>query len=191
MCLAIYKPSNITIPDDHLTQGFVRNSDGAGFAYIKGKKIVVSKGHMTSKEFMAAYKDAVAKYKNSPFLIHFRIRSLGERGQDNTHPFEFQHGVLIHNGTITGTGAEYNKGDSDTKRFAEMFGEHMGYDKLSKMKDDFGKCISGSRLVLMYPDKKFLIINEHLGEWEGGAWYSNQSYRPPRTYTPVGACNVH
>lgn len=181
MCLAIFKPAKVSIPPAHLNMGWQKNPDGAGFAYVHKGKMHVVNGLMTLKEFRAAYDAACKKFKDSPFLIHFRIRSMGEKNAANTHPFIFKHGAMIHNGTLDGTGAVYQTGPSDTKIFIEKFGDSLDYETLTANKEDFDKAFSWNKLVFLYPNKKHVIINEKSGIWDNDVWYSTSAYRDYHT----------
>lgn len=176
MCIAIVAKAGMQVPDDALTNGWISNSDGGGFAYCKDGKVFFQKGFMKLKEFMVAYKEASEANKDSPFLVHFRIRSMGSKDEANTHPYPFKYGVIIHNGTISGTTARYNEGPSDTKLFVDKFGEHLSYDFVVANKYDLNNALDGSKFAMLYNDGRYAIINEQAGKWDGDVWYSNHSY---------------
>lgn len=177
MCLAIVKPAGKDVPLEHLRQGWVSNPDGAGFGYVKDGKAVSSKGFMKLKEFLEAYNMTVEAHPESNFLIHFRICSMGTISEDNTHPFHIENGLLIHNGTLTGTTAKYRDGPSDTKLFADMFKQNLSFDFVQKNKAEFDAALVGSKLAMLYDDNTYQIVNEKDGYWVDGVWYSNHSYR--------------
>ena len=177
MCIAIFLPPKLIIPDDHLHQSWIANSDGAGFAYAANGKVMVQKGFMLYKEFLAAFSASRDKHKLSPFIIHFRIRSQGDRSEDNTHPFNIPGGALIHNGTIDGTGSEYLKGPSDTKLFSEKFGASLTFPIVSGNKKEFEEALDYNKVVMLYDDGKHVILNEGKGYWVDDVWYSNRSFQ--------------
>lgn len=177
MCLAIFKPGNLVIPEAHLKTGWQRNCDGAGFAYVKDAKVQIVKGFMTLKEFLASYNQHFNDNKHSPFLIHFRIRTYGGKTPGNTHPFPIKGGALIHNGSISGVGSSSIDGDSDTALFARKYADVLSYDTLKKHKKDFEDAVGYNRIAFLYDDKSYIILNEHSGEWHDDIWYSNDSYR--------------
>jgi predicted glutamine amidotransferase len=185
MCMAIFKPAKIVVKEEHLRNSWIANPDGAGFAYVKGGKVVVEKGYLSVKEFLAAYETAFKKNKNSPFLIHFRIRSMGDRGAVHTHPYMFQHGALIHNGTIHGTGAAYGTGPSDTELFARRFGAMMTFENVTALKDKLEKALDFNKIVILYPSKEAIILNEPKGTWDDGVWFSTTAYQRSR-YSSYG-----
>lgn len=177
MCLAIFKPAKVKIPEERLSNGWISNPDGAGFAYVDRGKVVVEKGFMNLKDFLAAYKKTTEKFKSSPFLVHFRIRSMGDKTADNTHPFRIKDGVMIHNGGFDGTGAQHQTGPSDTRLFAQRFGDLFTFETLDKHKKDFEEAIGWNKVAILYDDGKHIILNETKGEWVDDVWYSNFSWR--------------
>lgn len=176
MCLAIVKPASAVISSDNLRNGWLANPDGGGYAYVKEGKVVISKGFRKLKDFMAAYTEDSIRNANSPFLVHFRICSLGEVSDDNTHPYPIDNGALIHNGTLTGTGARYGTGPSDTKLFSQRYRDALSFDFVQKYKPKWDTALSGSKLCMLYEDGRYQIVNEKDGVWDGGIWYSNRSY---------------
>lgn len=179
MCLAIFKPPGKDVSDDHLKRGWKHNPGGAGFAYVKGKKVHVEKGFMKLTDFLAAYEAASKKNKKSPFLIHFRIPSMGDNTAVNTHPFTFEHGALIHNGTIYGTGAAHGTGPSDTCKFVERFGSKLTFNNVKEHNKDIGEALGYNRIAILYHSGDHQILNEEDGIWVNGAWFSNKHFLPP------------
>ncbi len=96
MCLAIVKPGGVSLPEEHLAQGWINNSDGGGFAYIEKGEVKFEKGFFKYQDWLAAYKAKLELFPNSPFLIHFRIASQGDKAAGNTHPFKIPGGAVIH-----------------------------------------------------------------------------------------------
>lgn len=190
MCLAIFKPANVILPEESIRNGWIANSDGGGYAYINKKKVVMRKGIMTLKEFGEAYAADSKQYKKSPFAVHFRIRSMGDKDPLNTHPFAIADGALIHNGTIDGTGAQHGVGVSDTAKFCEMFGDKLTFDWVQENKADLEAAVSWNKLVMLYSTGKFHIINEKQGLWHGDVWYSNHSFKPRPPYNNGASCST-
>ena len=178
MCIALVKLPDANVSEDNLRACWQSNPDGAGFAYIKDGKVTIEKGFMTLKPFMEALNVALEANKESTFLIHFRIRSMGDKSADNTHPFEFEHGCMIHNGTMDGTGAKWGDGPSDTALFVKKFEEKLTYPVLEKNKEDIEKAIGSNKLAFLFHDGTHFIVNAAVGNWDNGVWYSNYSYRP-------------
>ncbi len=179
MCLAILKPAKASVTDDALRGGWIANSDGGGFAYIHKNKMVINKGFTSLKEFMASYKAASEKFSTSPFLIHFRIRSMGDKSVSNMHPFPVLNGsgALIHNGTISGTDAKYSTGESDTALFVAKYGASLDFDTITKHQKEWDDALGYNKVAILYNDSSYALINEKNGYWNNDVWYSNQSYK--------------
>ena len=184
MCIAIYQPAGAKISVESLRECWVRNSDGAGFAYVDGGRVVVEKGFMTLKQFGTAYKAALDKFgEKSPFLVHFRIRTHGNKDADNTHPFNIKGGVLIHNGTISGTGAGGGISKSDTALFCEKFGNDLTFENVEKTKKQLEDALGWNKLVMLYDDGRHQIVNEKEGIWHERVWFSNTGFRTINRYS--------
>lgn len=187
MCIAIYKPADKVLSDETLEACFENNPDGCGFAYINtddlGVKKIVIKKTMEFETFLRQYKRAISIAPESPFLVHFRIRTHGETTTFNCHPFPIDdETVFIHNGIIKGVGFDQKK--SDTQLFNEeilrkMPAGWLDNDGIMKLMSEF---IDYSKLVIMNIDGDVTIVNESKGTWKEGVWYSNTSYTA-RTYT--------
>lgn len=177
MCLAIVQPAGKDIPIGNLQAGWIANNDGAGYAFVRDGKVHIRKGFMKLKEFLPSYTADRKDCPESVFLVHFRITSMGDRSEANTHPFPIDGGALIHNGTLTGTGATYGSGPSDTKLFAERFSKHLSWNFVTAHRPKWDDACRNSKIALLYDDNSYQIINEQDGKWDDGVWYSNNSYR--------------
>ena len=187
MCIAILAPIGRVVDNARLYRGWSINDDGAGFAYVdENDKIVIVKGFDKYGKFHTAYAAAAEKYSaTSPFLVHMRIGSAGDRRTSiNTHPFAFTPeegpaGALIHNGTmfypqgeIAGTPDDRK---SDTRIFAEQLGPKLVYEDVKAAADLLERVVGYSRLAILYANREYVILNEERpGLWLDGVWYSNQ-----------------
>lgn len=177
MCLAVLKPAKLVLPMDHFRNGWKANPDGGGYGFIdKDGNPVMRKGFMKLKAMEEAYEKDAEENNDSPFVVHFRIRTMGDKDEANTHPFPIENGMLIHNGSITGTAATYGNGKSDTALFAEAFAKDLTYDFVYKHKTELNTSLDWNKIVLLYKDKRYLIINEASGHWDRDIWYSNKTY---------------
>jgi len=90
MCIIAIKPKNKDLQDkETLKTCFTRNSDGAGYMFVKDGAVEIKKGYMTFDEF---YKDLINDYnkynlKNQNLVMHFRIGTSGQSKLGCTHPF--------------------------------------------------------------------------------------------------------
>lgn len=127
MCLAILKPANKKVPNDHLRNGFIGNSHGAGFAFSQNGELIIRKGFFALQDFMEAYEEVPDE---CPALVHFRLATHGAKDKANCHPFVIREArdktptmALIHNGIINGYGDSKREGSfmSDTAQFCHDF----------------------------------------------------------------------
>ena len=187
MCIAIYKPAEKSLTKDLLHTCYTNNDDGCGFAYINvdifgNKKIKVYKS-MDFKSFYHQYERATRIAPYSPFMIHFRIGTHGEKTTLNCHPFMVDNEtVFCHNGIIQNVG--FDKKISDTQLFnntiLKQLPEGWLYNPaIIKLLEDF---IGGSKLIVMTLDGSVKILNEKKGEWFEGCWMSNTSYKAKPVY---------
>jgi len=187
MCIAIYKPADKEISEDTLKECFKNNSDGCGFAYISesytGHRKIKIKKFMTFKGFLKQYRRALRVQPDSPFIIHFRIKTHGEVSTYNCHPFRIdKNHVFIHNGIIRGVTPKGK--DSDTQAFNKEILQNLpdGWTRseaISKLIESF---ISTNKIVVLDIDGNVKFYNEAAGNWKDGVWYSNTSYKPRTNY---------
>ncbi len=177
MCLAIYKPADAQVSEEHLRNGFANHSDGAGFAWSVDGKLFIKKGIFNVEEVIEHYR----LIKDYPCLIHFRKATHGKVDKTNCHPFLFNDGklALIHNGilsikcTIDGL--------SDTAHFVKLVLEPMVNRNKVPINDGalsylINTSIGSDKMAVMTEDGTTYIFNEDKGKWEGGVWYSNSIF---------------
>ena len=65
MCIIVAKDRAGRLPtQDELKNCFNRNSDGAGFMYVKNDKVIIDKGYMTFNDFIKRYNKLLRKFDN-------------------------------------------------------------------------------------------------------------------------------
>lgn len=194
MCIAIYKPSNVTIDYDTLKRSYLANPDGCGMAYLSEDSIEIETT-MDFEVFYEGYQAALEQYPDSPFLLHFRIATHGSVDEDNCHPFFIESHeedllrVFMHNGTITplASRCDKNKGISDTVLFGLDILEHLpsNWETNPAIQKLIEYYIGWSKIVVMDEFGEVTIFNEHKGVWDNGIWYSNTTYKPKHVAKPV------
>jgi glutamine amidotransferase len=192
MCIAIWKPAEVSISRDVLKTCFDNNDHGAGFAYINtdimGKREIKIRKTMNFEVFYRKYTRAVRMNPDSPFIIHFRIATHGTVDAYNCHPFKVNEDlVFAHNGVIHKATKDARK--SDTQMFNMEILKKINH--LELMWNPAVKVLienyigSTNKLILMDIDGEVNIFNEGAGNWHEGAWYSNLSWKPRAVYYPV------
>ena len=180
MCLLINQEKGSVISKEYLQNGYDNNDDGAGYCYLNEKGKIIIKKYRHFKKFYKAYSEDVKKYgKNSNFIVHFRIGTHGQdEGTINVHPFKVRKGlVFAHNGTINK--ATRDEVLSDTQMFNKEVLQKLPQDFVYNkgMQTLIAEYIGHSKLVFLDHNGDGIIINEHMGEWVDGVWYSNSSYQ--------------
>lgn len=179
-----------------LENGWSRNPDGGGFAYIDpdSGEIVVEKA-MVKDEFIDDYIEAFDKYgEYSPFIVHMRIATSGGVSLETAHPFHVARTdgemVVAHNGIIDLMTAYTGAGVSDTIAFAEWILDELpqGWLDNAAVSELVEEYIDYSKLAFLTTEpeaKEYLyILNEDLGEWQGNTWFSNKSCEKPKVVYP-------
>jgi hypothetical protein len=189
MCIIIVNKVG-TIPYEQLEESWSRNDHGAGLAYVDNGVLLVYKT-MVKEEFIHMYK-SLKESGVGLVILHFRIRTHGLTDVSNVHPFAVNERlVLFHNGTIR---MDYDKDDtpfeltsqqwkdmSDTAQFAVFlrYNFPINFTRSKKNLNVVRKLIAGyNKLVFLNHNNEVTFVNEHLGHWFEGNWYSNESYKP-------------
>jgi predicted glutamine amidotransferase len=179
MCIAICKPKNITLPQDHAEESYCSNGDGAGFAVARGGRIILQKGFFSLKAFTKAFEP----FRNDAALVHFRIATSGGINKEMCHPFLLCNGkyALIHNGVLSI--AHDKQKESDTSRFCSSVltplldaGVSLHSPALRYLVEE--AIGSYNKIAVMDSAGNTVIFNEKSGNEVGGIWYSNTSYLP-------------
>lgn len=172
MCIAILN-SKKALSKEYLSNSWENNNQGGGMLYNLDGKLTTFKTY-DKKAFINHYYKIRAQIKGK-IVLHFRIATSGHEKYTNLHPFMVNDNLgFVHNGIISGLG---NKQHSDTYQFNQM---------LQGFKHDFINCaqtlhfiadyIGSSKLLFLDSNDNHTIINEKAGHWNGGDWYSNDSY---------------
>jgi predicted glutamine amidotransferase len=186
MCIAILKPAGVVLPEKRIFEtSESNNSHGAGYAIFnpKKKELIIKKPFFTFNNFYDSLLSEENLYE-SVLMAHFRIATSGLKDENNTHPhyIRLKNGevAFAHNGVVSGVG---NKDKSDTVFLADFIrGRNF---------EDYQKFLE---LVAINSQSKFVfigemfrngfkIMNESLGAYDDGVWYSNKSYQKEKTYS--------
>jgi hypothetical protein len=190
MCIAILNTKKAgRLPKSHIKNSWENNDMGAGLLWNEGNKLNVFKTYEYD-EYIDKYNKIRDNVNVGNIVLHFRIATSGYKGEHNLHPFLVSDKLgFVHNGVIEGLG---NKKFSDTYEFNDM---------LKKFKHNFLGCdmskyfiseyIGYSKLVFLDIDDKYTIINEELGKWSDGNWYSNDSYKQYNDFKYYGNQKVY
>lgn len=185
MCIIIDNNTAGKIPADNLARALKANPDGCGVAFVRDERVFIGK-ETKEKEI----KQLIKIYNNAGAVFHFRIKTHGEIGKNNCHPFVILSKtagdpfdlVMFHNGILSFT--DELRGKDETRTDSELFATYYLRPILSKtpelIYDKFfqnwlSHTAKGSKLVFLTSKNEHIIINKDAGEVEGGIWYSNKS----------------
>ena len=181
MCVAIFKPKEEQISKEILKRCWESNPHGAGFMYAKDGRIKVAKELTSFKKFLRVFREHENSAKGCDVVIHFRIMTHGVLDYRNTHPHRVNNETwLVHNGIIDDH-CYKNAKLSDTVKFCKMLGglprDFMNNPATVNL---IGGYSDTDKMIMLNTRGESRIVNEELGIWDQGIWYSNQSYEKPK-----------
>jgi hypothetical protein len=153
------------------------NQDGVGIMYLENGRLKVEKSVGVYAKVMAK---AVSLYEDTltPFAIHFRYNTAGSNSLANTHPFKISAtAAMMHNRTLSIDPPKKHWSDSRTvarllellcKANPDFLGSDLFYSFIEHQADEDNRFV-----FLDAQQEDFLIINEELGTWVDGVWFSN------------------
>lgn len=184
MCIAILNAKG-TLSLKTFKNCWEANPDGAGLCYYDGERIQIIKEMKSVKSLHKQYVSIREKFPAVDIAIHFRIATHGRVNSTNCHPFKVnKNTAFIHNGIISNVGT--NPDFSDTYIFNETILKALPstFIKNTAILELLGAYIGYSKIVVISGEFS-TIINEELGHWDAGNWYSNKSYIAPKKSSAV------
>lgn len=204
MCMLTFLPPSILPNTERLRQGTVSNRDGHGWAIVvlgdDDTPAHILTGHsMNASAAIDAFQRTREKHLEGPALFHSRFTTGGVVDESNCHPYRVMKDsqtILAHNGVLGEVNVPHEDTRSDTRFFAEEFGDLLypgsfpGQDfnlnskrGRKRLRNWLG---NPNKFVILTVDpifrKNFYILNSEQGVWEDdGCWYSNTGYKV-RTY---------
>lgn len=192
MCMMIYSPRGKAISGNLLRHINARNGDGIGV--MANGMAVRFLGRTQGIDALTLVR-ALAAAK-IPYGLHFRWATHGDLSAANVHPFAIPQTdmYVMHNGVIGWLPTDGTRSDTavyvqDFLSFAPGF---EARDYWQGVETDIGE--DGNKMLVMDGAGSFRILNEHLGDWIDGVWYSQtysmprgmQPYRPATQFTSTG-----
>lgn len=177
MCIIISKENGVEPLDmGYFERAWDHNGDGGGVVWKeKGKRAYIQKGFMKKEDMLEKLKEI--NKKDTSFIAHFRIRSVGEVKPENTHPFVMDKITFAHNGTLSITPIE---GKTDSETFGLTFLKDKTMHWVKQNQKLLEMALGSSKFAIM--DNKtgeILILNKEKGKEQDGAWFSNASADKP------------
>lgn len=186
MCLLILAKGGSTPSKKSLRRAGKANPDGFGFAII-GDRMIHTYKSMDLEETIGNFYDMRERFPKGHAIFHLRITTHGVTNVDNCHPFQVNEDLVMgHNGMLP---IKEENGKSDTHLFATEWLPQFDMSELLDTKagnDELSRFATGSKLAFLNVGSQlanpFYIINEHMGHWKDGVWYSNSSYKETMWY---------
>jgi hypothetical protein len=190
MCLLMVAQAGATPKDSYLRCACHNNPDGFGYAIHAGDRIVTGRG-MNWGSVVDEYYETLERYPDSWSMFHARLATHGSETKSNCHPFRVggnEKLILAHNGILPLT-LPKRETRSDTRYFAEVVlprwskkeGHISGILDNPENFKQLEKWASGNKLAIFSTFKKLskpvYIVNESLGTWDDGIWWSNSSHK--------------
>lgn len=181
MCLAVVITEGFKLSREHAFNGFQKNRDGAGFAYIEDNKVIIRKGFFEFNAFWDAFNE-IQEQNNQAKLVHFRIANCGAVTHANCHPWQLnEHSALIHNGLFS----EFTK-ESDRISDTGLYVEKVLLPIFKKYKFPLPnegltwliqKGTSGNKVAILCSNGHWAVFSPSGWEKEDGIWFSNTGYK--------------
>lgn len=180
MCLAIYCPAGLAVPQDVIECGILNNPDGAGFAVQTGAGLRIRKfgPDVAPGRFLASWNSVRAASPGGNAILHFRYATAGSVDRAMAHPFRLGRWAIAHNGHISGL--KEKQGESDTAAFVRIVAPailHSGSNFCATLAKHSLEVSAGrgNRVLALPICGPAIIAGESLGFWGDGVWYSNYS----------------
>jgi len=182
MCVAILKPNKSTIDNKTIKQCWKKNPHGGGFMYVRDGKIVIIKELSKVDNYIKLFREH-EKFFNGDVVLHFRIATSGETDLINTHPHKVNNNIyMVHNGIIERC-EDINSKFSDTINFCTFISNlpnsFMKNDSILELISGY---INNDKMIFLNRDNEVKIINESLGMWIGGNWFSNNHWQETQKF---------
>lgn len=169
-----------------LACGAAANPHGHGYAIIIGNQVLTGHG-MDAETVLAEFAAARARHPDGAALFHSRLATHGALTLDNCHPFPVggdTRTVLAHNGILPAE-VQPRVGDarSDTRILAEDYLPTHPFGSLDTAagREGFERWLGTDKAVILTIDpaytERVYLFGEHRGIWDGGIWYSNDTYQ--------------
>ncbi len=195
MCLIIANLDGREVPEAYVHRAFSQNHDGFGIMYVKDGLLKIRRGMFSSPQIVELL--AKASEQALPYVAHFRYGTQGTKNTTNCHPFSiseaFKGIAMMHNGVFSDSRlTRAVNGKSDTHLMADWIQEAILANKMHPselfspqvqfLRDHFKNDLATyNKVVFMNGHGQINIVNEGLGYWVNGVWYSN-TYSIGHTY---------
>lgn len=186
MCILIYKPAGIELPNDDILKAcWENNPHGFGLTYHHKGLNIVKKGFMTLESHLEILHTLKDLLKDKNVILHYRFATQGSISSGNCHPFPVScnikdlkrtqlktpYEIIAHNGIISEFHNKKTKNDlSDTMIFTKrMF--HLG-----EHDESIQKILSSGKFAILDKSGNVSLYGKFIEN--EGIYYSNYTYEP-------------
>lgn len=195
MCVILFSEKGKAAPtEEQIRKAFIKNPDGAGFAYCdKHGKVQFEKGFMSVGDLLERLKP-LEQWTDTNLAIHFRIGTAGKNDAKTCHPFRISNKfkdlqqlkgegpVLFHNGVLD-KGGLADPLSSDTQDFVIAYAPLFYKYNKSRTRDAFiENAVTGSRVLVMYDNNKVKMYGKWEKSDEGDLLVSNKYWETSHYY---------
>ena len=163
MCIIIDNRNGVKLSKEVIDRSINFNGDGFGFFDIETGEV---KRMMSPKKMRRLLKS------RSPFIAHCRYATVGAKNIKNVHPFKFNKGWVMQNGTIGG----FSDSRSDSANLADLL-NHVPSKKIK----DFLSAFDSRFLVYLEKSNEFVKTGEWF-EHEGASYSKENVINPSSSY---------
>lgn len=201
MCIIIYKPKGIAMPDkERLSTAWEKNKDGGGFMYFSNSMVKGRKGFTCLKGMLASLSSLSPEEREGDIVMHFRIKTHGKINAECCHPFPLtdSYDEMSKSKWLSGVGVAHNgmlgiipetQDVSDTMCFIKHC--IMKHQEVISDKDVMFDMARGSnKFAFMVADGQRVILVGDFIE-DGGVKYSNYGYKKPVYLSSINGCTSY
>jgi hypothetical protein len=201
MCLIILANDLKSLNLEDMRIAYERNSHGFGLMYLDKNNNFVSDKFVPNdfnevKTFFNLHKN-----NTDQMAIHFRFTTAGVTNKKNCHPFISYNKDnriigMMHNGARLPIPL-IHKNCSDTWHFNEhnlkpTLKNNPNVILNSNYQIELGEHIGSDKMVFLdSKSRKFIIINEKVGNYKGANWYSNEYWDTRKLYSNYKSLSLY
>lgn len=192
MCIVIYAPAGVVVPESHFENSFLGNSDGAGIMYNNKEDVIIKKGFMNYDDFI---KYAVTLPEDCDRVYHFRIATAGKVSKEVCHPYPVVNNVkkMMCTDVVCDIGAAHNgiiSWCTPVKQLKSSTSDSMIFlsSYVYPHRNTVFKSESFREILSHASGGKFAFMNKNtvklIGNFieDNGVFYSNSTYKNPPAY---------
>jgi hypothetical protein len=172
------------IPQSVIDTALHRHPDGYGIAWREAGTVRTAKYAPAQRKAFRRHLRKLDKRFDIEYAAHFRMATQGPAVQALAHPFTYKDAgegtvAIVHNGIIN-IHAEAHESDTEVFVRNVLATLPTAWWRDPAQRYLVSEAIGYSKLVVMTATET-VIINESLGEWDGGLWYSSSHRKTPAT----------